>query len=91
VNFYARVLGLRLVRKTVKFDAPDVYPRYYGDERGAPGSTLTFFEFPGAAPGRAGAGMTRRLRWRVGSDEAHVLQNWLADATRPLPAGERRG
>jgi len=70
VDFYARVLGLRLVKKTVNFDAPDVYHLYYGDETGAPGSILTFFEFSGAAPGRAGAGMIHRLRWRVGSDEA---------------------
>jgi glyoxalase family protein len=70
VDFYARALGLRLVKKTVNFDAPDVYHLYYGDERGAPGSILTFFEFPDAAPGRAGAGMIHRLRWRVASKEA---------------------
>jgi glyoxalase family protein len=70
VDFYARVLGLRMVKKTVNFDAPDVYHLYYGDERGAPGSILTFFEFPGAARGRAGAGMIHRMRWRVGSAEA---------------------
>ncbi len=70
VDFYARVLGLRLVKKTVNFDAPDVYHLYYGDEHGAPGSILTFFEFPHAAPGRAGAGMIHRLRWRLGSEEA---------------------
>lgn len=70
VDFYARTLGLRMVKKTVNFDAPDVYHLYYGDERGAPGSILTFFEFPGAAPGRAGAGMIHRLRWRVGSEQA---------------------
>jgi glyoxalase family protein len=70
VDFYARTLGLRLVKKTVNFDAPDVYHLYYGDERGAPGSILTFFEFPDAAPGRAGAGMIHRLRWRLGSEEA---------------------
>jgi glyoxalase family protein len=69
VDFYARLLGLRLVKKTVNFDAPDVYHLYYGDEGGAPGSILTFFEFPDAAPGRAGAGMIHRLRWRVGSDD----------------------
>jgi len=68
VDFYARVLGLRLVKKTVNFDAPDVYHLYYGDERGTPGSILTFFEFPGAARGRAGAGMIHRLRWRVASE-----------------------
>lgn len=70
VDFYARVLGLRLVKKTVNFDAPDVYHLYYGDERGTPGSILTFFEFSEAAPGRAGAGMIHRLRWRVGSEDA---------------------
>jgi glyoxalase family protein len=70
VDFYARVLGLRLVKKTVNFDAPDVYHLYYGDERGAPGSILTFFEFPDAARGRAGAGMIHRLRWRLGSEGA---------------------
>ncbi len=70
VDFYARVLGLRLVKKTVNFDAPEVYHLYYGDEHGAPGSILTFFEFPAAAPGRAGAGMIHRLRWRVGSEDA---------------------
>ena len=43
--------GLRLVKKTVNFDQPDVYHLYFGDERGTPGSILTFFEFPGAAPG----------------------------------------
>jgi glyoxalase family protein len=74
VDFYARVLGLRLVKKTVNFDAPDVYHLYYGDEHGAPGSILTFFEFPDAGPGRAGAGMIHRLRWRVASDEA--LEFW---------------
>jgi glyoxalase family protein len=70
VDFYAGVLGLRLVKKTVNFDAPDVYHLYYGDERGAPGSILTFFEFPDAARGRAGAGMIHRLRWRVGSRDS---------------------
>jgi glyoxalase family protein len=70
VDFYARVLGLRLVKKTVNFDAPDVYHLYYGDERGTPGSILTFFEFPGARRGRAGAGMVHRVVWRAASSEA---------------------
>jgi glyoxalase family protein len=74
VDFYARLLGMRLVKKTVNFDAPDVYHLYYGDEGGAPGSILTFFEFPDAARGRAGAGMIHRLRWRVGSRDA--LEFW---------------
>ncbi|MCW2991381.1 MAG: glyoxalase [Solirubrobacterales bacterium] len=70
VDFYTRLLGLRMVKKTVNFDAPDVYHLYYGDERGTPGSILTFFEFGGAAPGRAGDGMVHRILWRVGSPEA---------------------
>jgi glyoxalase family protein len=74
VDFYTRVLGLRMVKKTVNFDAPDVYHLYYGDERGTPGSIMTFFEFPGAAPGRAGDGMVHRVLWRVASAEA--LEFW---------------
>jgi glyoxalase family protein len=70
VDFYARLLGMRLVKKTVNFDAPDVYHLYYGDEVGAPGSVLTFFEFPDAARGHAGAGMVHRLRWRVPSRDS---------------------
>src|SRR2546428_9456916 len=69
VDFYARVLGLRLVKKTVNFDAPDVYHLYFGDESGTPGSILTFFEFPGARRGRARPGMVDRILWRVGSQE----------------------
>jgi glyoxalase family protein len=74
VDFYARVLGLRLVKKTVNFDAPDVYHLYYGDESGTPGSIMTFFEFPGVRPGRAGAGMCHTVCWRVGSKDA--LEFW---------------
>src|SRR5437763_6761637 len=70
VDFYASRLGLRLVKKTVNFDAPDVYHLYFGDESGTPGSILTFFEFPGARRGRAGDGMVHRIVWRVASDEA---------------------
>ena len=67
VDFYSRVLGLRMVKKTVNFDAPDVYHLYFGDEIGTPGSILTFFEFPGAGLGRAGDGMIHTIQWRVAS------------------------
>ncbi len=70
VDFYAGVLGLRLVKKTVNQDDPTVYHLFYADEAGSPGADLTFFEYPGAAPGRAGAGMVHRIAWRVGSPEA---------------------
>jgi glyoxalase family protein len=70
VDFYARVLGLRLVKKTVNFDAPEVYHLYYGDELATPGAVLTFFEFPDAAQGRAGDGMPYRIAWRVAGEAA---------------------
>ena len=56
VDFYAGVLGLRMVKRTVNFDDPTTYHFYYGDETGTPGSILTFFPWPGARAGRAGAG-----------------------------------
>jgi glyoxalase family protein len=70
VDFYARVLGLRLVKKSVNQDDPTVYHLFFGDEEGAPGNDITFFEYPGARPGRAGAGMIHTIVWRVGSEEA---------------------
>jgi glyoxalase family protein len=70
VDFYARLLGLRLVKKTVNQDDPTVYHLFYADERGSPGSDITFFEYPDAARGRAGGGMVHRVIWRIASEEA---------------------
>ncbi|MGN6430521.1 MAG: VOC family protein [Gaiellaceae bacterium] len=70
VEFYAGLLGLRLVKKTVNQDDPTVYHLFYADEQGDPGSDITFFEYPGARQGRAGAGMVHTVRWRVASEEA---------------------
>jgi glyoxalase family protein len=70
VDYYAGVLGLRLVKKTVNQDNPTVYHLFFADENGDPGSDLTFFEYPGIPQGRAGAGMVHRIVWRVKSDEA---------------------
>jgi len=70
VDFYVRVLGLRLVKKTVNQDDPTVYHLFYADEAGSAGADLTFFEYPGARPGRAGDGMVHRVAWRVGSEDA---------------------
>ena len=70
VEFYAGVLGLRLVKKTVNQDDPTVYHLFYADEKGSAGSDITFFEYPGARRGRAGAGMVHRVIFRVGSEEA---------------------
>ena len=70
VDFYARVLGLRLVKKTVNQDDPTVYHLFYADERGSAGSDITFFEYPGTPRGRAGAGMVHRVVFRVASEES---------------------
>ncbi len=91
VDFYTRVLGLRLVAKTVNQDDTSVYHLFYADEVGSPGSDITFFEYPGSPRGRAGAGMVHRVVWRVGS--AASIAFWaarLADegvATRDLDGG----
>ena len=74
VEFYTGVLGLRMVKRTVNQDEPKMYHLFYGDEQGSPGMDLTFFEYPGAARGIAGAGMVHRIVWRVASAEA--LEFW---------------
>jgi glyoxalase family protein len=83
VDFYAGVLGLRLVKKTVNQDDPTVYHLFYGDDKGSPGLDLTFFEYPGASPGRAGQGMIHRIVLRVASEAA--LDFWQ----QRLGRGER--
>jgi glyoxalase family protein len=70
VDFYAGVMGLRLVKKTVNQDSPTVYHLFFADEDGDPGADLTFFEYPGTPVGRAGAGMVHRIVWRVGGTPA---------------------
>jgi glyoxalase family protein len=84
VDFYTGTLGLRLVKKSVNQDDPTVYHLFYADEKGSPGADITFFEYPGAERGRAGAGMIHTIVWRVGSQEA--LDFWAERA-----GGERNG
>ncbi|HZQ65319.1 MAG TPA: VOC family protein [Gaiellaceae bacterium] len=82
VEFYAGLLGLRLVKKSVNQDDPTVYHLFYADEIGSYGSDLTFFEYPNARRGEPGAGMVHRIVWRVASSDA--LDFW---ATRLGAAG----
>jgi glyoxalase family protein len=92
VDFYTRVLGLRMIAKTVNQDDPSVYHLFYGDEHARPGADLTFFEYPGAVPGRPGAGMVHRVVWRVGSVDA--LSFWarrLDDEGVSVSRSERDG
>jgi glyoxalase family protein len=80
VEFYAGVLGLRMVKKTVNQDDPTVYHLFYADERGSAGSDITFFEYPGVPQGRAGDGMVHRVVFRVGGKDG--LDFWTARLDR---------
>jgi len=91
VEFYVGVLGLRLVKKTVNQDDPTVYHLFYADEQGSPGADLTFFEYPGAARGEAGAGMVHRIAWRVASPAAIAFweQRLAARGVEAVRDGDR--
>lgn len=78
VDFYTGMLGQRLVKKTVNFDAPDTYHLYYGDHAGSPGTILTFFPFVDAGPGRAGAGMASAYAYSVSKGRFDALMADLA-------------
>jgi glyoxalase family protein len=65
VDFYTTVLGLRMVKLTVNFDDPTTYHLYFGDERGSPGTLLTFFPWPGAARGQRGTGQVAATTFSV--------------------------
>ena len=78
VDFYTKVLGLRLVKQTVNFDAPHIWHLYYGDEQGSPSSILTFFPWPGVSKGRDGAGMTSATALSVPAESLGFWQQHLA-------------
>jgi glyoxalase family protein len=87
LDYYTRVLGLRLIAKSVNQDSPSVYHLFYGDELARPGADLTFFAYPHATPGRAGAGMVHRIVWRVASERA--LDFWARRLELEGTAAER--
>lgn len=78
--FFTKVLGLRRVKKTVNFDAPDVYHLYYGDEVGTPGTVMTYFPFPNAARGTRGAGEVDVTRFSIPKGTAEAWADRLASA-----------
>ena len=81
INFYTKILGMRLVKQTVNFDDPKSYHLYFGNETGTPGSVVTFFEWPGAAQGRPGIGGTHHFALQTANRE--TLLQWkrrLTDA-----------
>ncbi|MEM1272980.1 MAG: ring-cleaving dioxygenase [Pseudomonadota bacterium] len=78
VDFFTRVIGQRLVKKTVNFDDPGTYHLYYGDAEGSPGTILTFFPFADAGPGRAGPGMASAYAYAVTQGAFDGLMERLA-------------
>lgn len=74
-DFYAKTLGLRLVKKTVNFDDPGTYHFYYGDEVGTPGSILTFFPWSNVKKGRAGTGMATEIGYSVPKESLEFWNN----------------
>jgi glyoxalase family protein len=74
IDFYTGILGLRLVKKTINFDAPDVYHFYFGDELGTPGTVFTTFPFTGARIGTKGSG---ELTYTAFSVSNHALDFWI--------------
>lgn len=79
IDFYAGILGLRLVKKTVNFDAPEVYHFYYGDKQGLPGSILTFFPYGDIQKGRRGKGMLNTTSFSV---PLHSIGYWQQRLTQ---------
>ena len=82
VDYYTRTLGLRMVKKTVNQDDPTVYHLFYADELGSAGADITFFEYPGATPGRAGDGMVHEIVFRVGSEDSITFWEQRVGGTR---------
>lgn len=80
VRFYADVLGLRLVKRTVNFDDTSTYHLYYGDETGSPGTAMTFFPFAGARPGRPGRGQAVATAFVVPEGSLGYWADRLSDA-----------
>jgi glyoxalase family protein len=91
-DFYTRVLGLRLVKKTVNFDDPGTYHFYYGDETGSPGSILTFFPWEGIQKGRIGTGMATEIGYSVPQGSLDFWKNRFEEhKIAHQPVSERFG
>ncbi|HZZ75977.1 MAG TPA: ring-cleaving dioxygenase [Puia sp.] len=86
-DFYTRILGLRLVKKTVNFDDPYTYHFYYGNEKGEPGTLLTFFPWEGVGPGKNGAGMATEIAYHI---DPKAIDFWTDRFKKyNVPTGEK--
>lgn len=91
IDFYCGILGLRMVKKTVNFDAPEVYHFYYGDETGSPGSILTFFPYgEGIQKGRKGNGMLNTTTFSVAASAREYWENRLKSYNISYKEAEKR-
>src|SRR5215467_11680408 len=92
LDFYTRILGLRLVKLTVNFDDPETYHFYFGNEEGTPGSILTFFPWPRAPRGIVGSGQVTAISFAIPVDSAVYWRSRLSAQNVPVAeAGERFG
>lgn len=91
VDFYAGVLGLRLVKQTVNFDDPGTYHLYFGDEGGKPGTIITFFPWAGARPGTIGDGQVGVTSYVVPKGSMVFWENRLEKFKIPFTKMERFG
>lgn len=94
-GFFTRVLGLRRVKKTVNFDAPEVYHLYYADRSGHPGTVMTYFPFPNIAARKRGAGEVAAVVFSVPEGslafwEKHLAANTVSNVRRASVLGEER-
>ena len=90
-EFYLNALGMRLVKRTVNFDSPDVYHLYYGDRAGNPGTIMTFFPWPDAPRGRIGAGQVTTTTFSVPEGSLGWWAEHLAELDIPITRPEERG
>jgi glyoxalase family protein len=91
-DFYTKVLGLRLVKKTVNFDDPGTYHLYYGNETGEPGTILTFFPWEGVQRGSTGTGMATEIGYAVPASSLDFWAERFRESKTPfLPVAERFG
>lgn len=91
VAFYTRVLGLRLIKRTVNFDDPSTYHLYFADHVGTPGSVLTFFYWRGSPHGRIGSGQTTATAWSIPAGSVAFWRERLAAQNVPFTEGSRFG
>jgi len=90
LDFYTRVLGLRFVKRTVNFDDPGTYHFYFGDDAGSPGTILTFFPWPHAGRGHAGAGEVTHTAFSVPAGSLEAWERRLAGFSVPCERSGRR-